>query len=129
MNKGIEYPCSAYSESHTPMAKKIRTYSSRASQALRLLASLIKAARKRKGWNESELAERCDTTRGTIRKIEQGNPGTEIGLYFEIANLLGIPLLAEDSDDLSQLQKRVDLELSVLPQRVRKNSGEIFDDF
>ena len=111
------------------MAKKIRTYSSRVSQALRLLASLIKAARKRKGWNESELAERCDTTRGTIRKIEQGNPGTEIGLYFEIANLLGIPLLAEDSDDLSQLQKRVDLELSVLPQRVRKSSGEIFDDF
>ena len=111
------------------MAKKIRTYSSRVSQALRLLASLIKAARKRKGWNESELAERCDTTRGTIRKIEQGNPGTEIGLYFEIANLLGIPLLAEDSDDLSQLQKRVDLELSVLPQRVRKNSEEIFDDF
>jgi len=111
------------------MGKKIRTYSSRASQALRLLASLIKAARKRKGWSESELAERCHTSRATIRKIEQGSPGTEIGLYFEIANLLGIPLLAEDSGDLSEIQKRVDLELSVLPKRVRKSSEEVFDDF
>lgn len=28
--------------------------------------------------------------------------GTEAGLNFEIANLPGIPLLAEDSDDLPQ---------------------------
>lgn len=111
------------------MGKKIRTYSSRTSQALRLLASLIKAARKRKGWSEAELAERCDTTRGTVRKVEQGKPGTEIGLYFEIANLLGIPLLAEDSGELSEIQKRVDLQLSVLPQRVRTGSEEVFDDF
>ena len=47
----------------------------------------------------------------------------------EIANLLGIPLLAEDSGDLSEIQKRVDLELSVLPQRVRAGSEEVFDDF
>ena len=111
------------------MGKKNRTYSSRTSQALRLLASLIKAARKHKGWSESELAERCGTTRTTIRKIEQGYPGTEIGSYFEVANLLDIPLLAEDQDHLSEIQKRVDLELSVLPQRVRKGSQEIFDAF
>ena len=111
------------------MAKKIRTYSGRTSQALALLASLIKAARKRKGWSESELAERCGTTRATVRKIEQGKPGTEIGLYFEIANLLGIPLLAKDGDELSETQRRIDLELSVLPKRVRKNSKDVFDDF
>ena len=111
------------------MGKKSRTYSSRTSQALKLLASLIKAARKRKGWSESELAERCGATRATIRKIEQGYPGTEIGSYFEVANLLDIPLLAEDKDHLSEIQKRVDLELSVLPQRVRKGSEEVFDDF
>ena len=111
------------------MGKKIRTYSSRTSQALHLLGSLIKAARKRKEWSESELAERCGTTRTTVRKIEQGNPGTEIGLYFETANLLGIPLLADDSDELSAIQKRTDLELSVLPKRIRKGSEEVFDDF
>ena len=127
--KSKNISCSPNSESHRPMGKKIRTYSSRTSQALRLLASLIKAARKRKGWSESELAERCGTTRMTVRKIEQGNPGTEIGLYFEIANLLGIPLLAEDSVELSEIQRRTDLELSVLPKRVRKGSEDVFDDF
>lgn len=111
------------------MGKKIRTYSSRTSQALKLLASLIKTTRKRRGWSESDLAERCNTTRATIRKIEQGNPGTAIGLYFETAHLLGIPLLAEDDDNLSEIQKRVDLELAVLPKRIRKGSKEVFDDF
>lgn len=111
------------------MGKKNRTYSSKTLQALKLLASLIKAARKRKGWTESELAERCGTTRATVRKIEQGYPGTEIGSYFEVASLLGIPLIAEDSDHLSEIQRRVDLELSVLPQRVRKGSEEVFDAF
>ena len=111
------------------MGKKSRTYSNQTSAALKLLASLIKTARKRKGWSESELAERCNTTRATVRKVEQGNPSTAIGLYFEAASLLGIPLIAEDSGKLSELQHRVNLELSVLPQRVRKGSEEVFDDF
>ena len=75
------------------------------------------------------MAERCDTTRATVRKVEQGNPSTAIGLYFEAASLLGIPLIAEDSGKLSELQNRLNLELSVLPQRVRKGSEEVFDDF
>lgn len=111
------------------MGKKIRTYSDRTSQALALLASLIKAARKHKGWSESELAERCGATRATVRKVERGNPTTAIGLYFEIANLLGIPLLAEDDGGLTEIQRRVNLELSILPQRVRKGNKEVFDDF
>jgi transcriptional regulator with XRE-family HTH domain len=111
------------------MAKKIRTYSDSTLRAIRLLASLIKSARKRKGWSESDLAERCGATRPTIRKIEQGSPATEIGLYFEIANLLGIPLFADDARELSAMQDRVDLELSVLPQRIRKDTKEVFDDF
>jgi transcriptional regulator with XRE-family HTH domain len=111
------------------MAKKIRTYSDSTLRAIRLLASLIKSARKRKGWSESDLAERCGATRPTIRKIEQGSPATEIGLYFEIANILGIPLFADDARELSAMQDRVDLELSVLPERIRKDTKEVFDDF
>jgi transcriptional regulator with XRE-family HTH domain len=111
------------------MAKKIRTYSDSTLRAIRLLASLIKSARKRKGWSESDLAERCGATRPTIRKIEQGSPATEIGLYFEIANILGIPLFADDARELSAMQDRVDLELSVLPQRIKKDTKEVFDDF
>jgi transcriptional regulator with XRE-family HTH domain len=111
------------------MGKKIRTYSDNTLQAIKLLASLIKAARKRKGWSESDLAERCGATRPTIRKIEQGSPATEIGLYFEIASILGIPLFTNDAHELKAMRKRVDLELSVLPQRIRKDTKEVFDDF
>jgi ribosome-binding protein aMBF1 (putative translation factor) len=129
---GLEEAESTYplhTDSDKPMGIKNRTYSNRTSQALRLFASLIKTARKRKGWSESELAERCGSTRATVRKMEQGYPGTEIGSYFEVANLLDIPLFAEDDSHLSEIQKRVDLELSVLPKRIRKGSGEVFDDF
>ena len=111
------------------MGKKVRAYSDRTLRAIILLASLIKTARKRKGWSESDLAERCGATRPTIRKIEQGSPATGIGLYFEIANLLGIPLFTDDTREMSALQEKLNLELSVLPQRIRKGTKEVFDDF
>jgi transcriptional regulator with XRE-family HTH domain len=111
------------------MGKRTRTYSNRTLLAVDLLAKLIQSARKRKGWSESELAERCGATRPTIRKIEQGNPASEIGLYFEIASILDIPLFSDDPGQLRSLNKKLDLELSLLPQRIRKGTEEVIDDF
>ena len=111
------------------MGKKTRSYSNQTLRAIGLLANLIQSARKRKGWSESDLAERCGATRPTIRRIEQGYPATEIGLYFEIANLLDIPLFSDDPRQIREMEKRLDLELSVLPQRIRKDTKEVFDDF
>ena len=111
------------------MGKKVRVYSDHTLRAINLLASLIKTARKRKGWSEANLAERCGATRPTLRKIEQGNPATEIGLYFEVASLLSIPLFADDTREMNAIQQKVDLELSLLPQRIRKGSKDVFDDF
>ena len=85
------------------MGKKIRSYSDVTLFAIDLLAKMIQSARKRRGWSESELAERCGATRPTIRRIEQGNPATEIGLYFEIANILDIPLFSDDPKQLRSL--------------------------
>jgi len=111
------------------MGKRTRTYSNRTLLTVDLLAKLIQSARKRKGWSESELAERCGATRPTIRKIEQGNPSSEIGLYFEIAAILDIPLFSDDPGQLRSLNKKLDLELSLLPQRIRKGIEEVIDDF
>ncbi len=111
------------------MGKKTRNYSNQTLRAIGLLANLIQSARKRKGWSESDLAERCGATRPTIRRIEQGNPATEIGLYFEIANLLDIPLFSDDPRQIRAMEKKLDLELSVLPQRIRKGTKEVFDEF
>lgn len=111
------------------MGKRIRSYSDVTVYAIDLLAKMIQSARKRRGWSESELAERCGATRPTIRRIEQGNPATEIGLYFEIANILGIPLFSDDPKQLRSLNEKLDLEISVLPQRIRKGTEDVFDDF
>ena len=111
------------------MGKKTRTYSRQTLRAIGLLANLIQSARKHKGWSESELAERCGATRPTIRGIEQGKPATEIGLYFEIAHLLDIPLFSDDPRQLRAMEEKLKLELSVLPQRIRKDSKAVFDDF
>lgn len=111
------------------MGKKIRSYSDVTLRAISLLAKMIQSARKRRGWSESELAERCGATRPTIRRIEQGNPATEIGLYFEIASLLNIPLFSDDPKQLGSLGEKLDLELSLLPQRIRKGTEDVFDDF
>ena len=111
------------------MGKKTRSYSDVTLFAIDLLAKMIQSARKRRGWSESELAERCGATRPTIRRIEQGNPATEIGLYFEIANILDIPLFSDDPKQLRSLNEKLDLEISVLPQRIRKGTEDVFDDF
>lgn len=111
------------------MAKTRRIYSNQTLQALKAFASQIKLARKKHRWSEAELAERAGTSRPTIRGIEEGNPGTAIGLYFEIATLLGIPLFGEDSESLKTIQKNLDMELALLPKRIDKESREVFDEF
>jgi transcriptional regulator with XRE-family HTH domain len=111
------------------LGKKTRNYSDVTLHAIDLLAKMIQSARKRRGWSEAELAERCGATRPTIRRIEQGNPATEIGLYFEIASILDIPLFSDDPKQLRSLNEKLDLEISVLPQRIRKGTKDVFDDF
>ena len=111
------------------MSRSKRTYSTHTLQAIKVFASLIKVARKKHRWTVAELAERAGTTRPTIQKIEQGNPSTELGLYFEVAGLLGIPLFEEDKEKLSAVQKTLELQWAVLPKRIDKDTEEVFDDF
>lgn len=111
------------------MAKNTRIYSKGTLAALKLFASLIKVARKKHGWSEAELAERAGTTRPTIRKIEQASPVSAIGLYFEVAYLLGIPLFSSDHEEMAGIQDKLDLQLALLPKRIDRVPNEVFDDF
>jgi len=111
------------------MAKVTRTYSNRTLQVIKIFASQIRLARKTHKWSIAELAERVGTTRPTIQQIEQGNPATALGLYFEAANILGIPLFDTDANQMTALQKQLDMSLSLLPKRIDKNRSEVFDDF
>ncbi len=111
------------------MAKITRTYSNRTLQAMKIFASQIRLARKEHKWSTTELAERVGTSRPTILQIEQANPTTGLGLYFEAANLLGISLFEPDANEMTAIQKNLDMKLSLLPKRIDKDRSEVFDDF
>ena len=111
------------------MAKVTRTYSTRTLQAMKIFASQICIARKEHQWSVAELAERVGTTRPTIQQIEQGNPATGLGLYFEAANILGVPLYEAENPQMTAIQKKLDRSLTLLPKRIDKDRGEVFDDF
>ena len=96
---------------------------------MQVLARQIQIARKQRRWSEAELAERAGTTRPTIREIEKGNASTSLGLYFEVATLLGIPLFAESEQGLDTLQERLGRETALLPKRIDRQTSDVFDDF
>jgi len=63
----------------------------------------IRVARMRRRMTQEDLASRVGTTFHTIRRIEQGAPGTAIGFYLTTLWVLGIfedvPLLADPARD------------------------------
>jgi transcriptional regulator with XRE-family HTH domain len=75
-----------------------------------------------------ELAERVGATPATLRKVERGDPTVSLGIAFEAAAILGVPLFSPD-ETLRRLEADVlDGRLAVLPKQVR-GSRRVRDDF
>jgi len=53
----------------------------------------------------------------------------EIGLVFEAATLVGVPLFVSEPSRLTSQIERVDDKLALLPQAVRQSRSEVKDDF
>lgn len=65
------------------MPKSTTRYYSRYSRdALTLLGSLIRSARKERKLTAQDVAERAGISRGLLRRIEQGDPKCGIGGGF-----------------------------------------------
>jgi len=63
--------------------------------ALRETGLLIAAARKQKGWSQSDLGQRLgDIDRRHVSAMERGDPNASIGLVVAALWLLDLPLLA-----------------------------------
>ena len=75
------------------MAEHVRTYSRTTREALQLMGGQVRLARKQRKMSEADLAARIGIARSTLQLIEKGHPKVEIGLMFEAATLLGVPLL------------------------------------
>jgi len=110
------------------MSKK-RAYSQYTKEATTLLGSLIKTQRKKRLWTAAELAERVGVSLVTLRRIEKGDPRCSLGLVFEAASLVGVPLFHSDPLALSAHRARAEETLTLLPMKIRKSERDVDDDF
>lgn len=107
---------------------RMRTYSRATQEATELLGKLIRLGRKERKMTESDLAGRAGISRATLQKIERGDLKCEIGLFFEVATLVGVKLFEAESSTLSMHLGRIDDKLALLPHSVR-TSMRVDDDF
>lgn len=108
---------------------KQRTYSKYAKEATLLLGQHIKLGRKQRKWSEQNLADRAGISRRTLQKIEKGDMTPAIGLYFEVAALVGVNLFETDKVPLElQIESKQD-KISLLPKRIKTQKKAIDDDF
>lgn len=107
-----------------------RSYSPYAREAAQLLGAQIQSARHERRMTERDLAERAGISAPTLRRIERGDMGVGIGLAFEVASLLGVPLFHDDASRLSADLAHAQERLALLPSRVRaRPSRQVDDDF
>lgn len=112
------------------MAKvSARTYSIYTRQAVSLLGMLVRARRKEQKMTVRELAERAGISRDLLYRIEKGDPRCELGVAFELAAIVGVPLFEDDVSGLKARQQQVAEKLALLPRTVRKRKIEVKDDF
>lgn len=109
--------------------EKQRIYSQYTQQAATLLGQQIRLGRKQRRWTESNLAERAGISRATLQKIENGDLSCAIGLVFEVAALVGIPLFESDNLPLNRQISHTQDKIALLPKRIRASTPAFFDDF
>jgi len=105
-----------------------RIFSSRTTEATRLLGAQVRLARRERRWTLQELADRVGVTHVTLRKVERGDPTVSLGVAFEAATLAGVPLFGEDGPRRALEAGRVQDRLAALPSRVRRPT-KVNDDF
>ena len=112
------------------MAKPLtRTYSRYSLEALNLLGSLLRAARIERTLGTQALAERAGISRDMLHRIEKGDPRCEIGVVFELAAILGVPLFEPTLGALQTHNREIQSRLALLPGAVHAPRGEVKDDF
>lgn len=68
------------------------TYVDARMESVSRVGLVLRAARERRGWTLTELAEHSGITRQSIAKIEEGHPRGEIGIVSQLASTLGFEL-------------------------------------
>jgi len=108
---------------------KQRAYSKYAKEAALLLGQHIKLGRKKRKWSEQNLAARAGISRATLQKMEAGEMSPSVGLVFEVAALVGVPLFEQDSRALATSIELTQSKIALLPKRIRNETKTVDDDF
>ena len=93
-------------------------------RALRKLGHDLSVARRTRRWTQQDLAQRMDTSVSTVRRMEDGNPGTALHAFLRALHVLG---RLEDMASIMSLDQDVlglELTQQQLPQRVRSSVGK-----
>lgn len=111
--------------------KQTRTqpYSRYSADAVQLLSSLIKAARKERKLTMQDIADRAGISRGLVQRIEKGDMKCSIGTVFEVAAILGVRLFDADETSLTKNLRHNEDKLALMPKSIRKKARVINDDF
>jgi serine/threonine-protein kinase HipA len=107
------------------MAIKTRPYSGYTREVLALLGQQIRVGRKERRWSAQDLAERAGISRDTLQHIEKGDARCAIGLVFEVAALVGVPLFTLDLPTLARERSHAEAKLALLPKAVRSKGGRV----
>jgi transcriptional regulator with XRE-family HTH domain len=113
----------------TRARRTTRTYSRQTREAAILLGQLIRAARIERQLSVKELGERIGASRDLVQRIEQGDPRVGLGVAFEAANVVGVPLFNAEPSRLAGERARLDEKLKLLPKAVHKRDSRVKDAF
>lgn len=111
------------------MSRIPRSYSKLTGEALRLLAKQIRLARKGRRMSEHDLAARIGVARSTLQLIEKGSPSVAVGLVFEAATVVGVPLFVPEATTLTPHLERIDDKLALMPKAIRTSRRPVYNDF
>ncbi|MDR3054440.1 MAG: helix-turn-helix domain-containing protein [Zoogloeaceae bacterium] len=93
---------------------------SQVAASLARLGQRIRIARLRRGWSVVELAEKAGINRNTLTALEQGKPGTAVGVCCTVLWALGLDFsLNAVADPDTDLHGKA-LEASRRPKRTGK---------
>lgn len=90
-----------------------------ARRAIRELGIDIREARLRRNLPMRLLAERAFTSRSTLRRVEQGDPGVSMGIYAAVLHSLGLLDGLRQSADFAHDEVGRTLAAAALPERAR----------
>ncbi len=100
----------------------INTLPRAARQALVKLGEDIAVARKKRRISTVSMAERAFISRGTLYKVEKGDPSVSMGIYATVLSILGLTKGLGQTADRRIDSLGLDIEEDRLPKKIQPRS-------